>query len=204
MHWGGFHLTEVAGRRISSSKSETMEGVDTGKGWLSLSRLVERSCLKRRCSSILGSCSWMREGWKMSLPGDVVYRTIVVKKSEVIRESTQFSDQSELPFSPMVVNYGEWAQGQDHRYRWPIGALSQGGCPLELWWEGTWEELGIESLLLPYGSSQLRWLVHPIRDLMGGVPAWKHLWILPEELEEMPGMREVWASLLRLLPLGPR
>lgn len=43
----------------------------------------------------------------MSLPGDVVYRTIVVKKSEVIRESTQFSDQSELPFSPMVVNYGE-------------------------------------------------------------------------------------------------
>ena len=33
--------------------------------------------------------------------------------------------------------------------------------------------------------------------------AWECLGILPEELEEVPGEREVWASLLRQLPLRP-
>ena len=33
--------------------------------------------------------------------------------------------------------------------------------------------------------------------------AWEHLGILPEELEEVSGVREVWESLLRQLPPRP-
>ncbi|KAI3359361.1 hypothetical protein L3Q82_002861 [Scortum barcoo] len=91
----------------------------------------------------------------------------------------------------------------------------------------TREELGVEPLLLRIERSQLRWLGHLFRMPPGRLPrevfqacptgrrprgrprtrwrnyvsrlAWERLGVPPEELEEVSGVREVWASLLRLL-----
>ncbi|KAK3534690.1 hypothetical protein QTP86_020345 [Hemibagrus guttatus] len=95
----------------------------------------------------------------------------------------------------------------------------------------TREELGVEPLLLHIERGQLRWLGHlfqmppghlsgevfracPSRKRPRGRPrthwrdyvsrlTWECLGIPPEELEEVSGEREVWASLLRLLPPRP-
>ncbi|KAK3558314.1 hypothetical protein QTP86_014701, partial [Hemibagrus guttatus] len=92
----------------------------------------------------------------------------------------------------------------------------------------TREELGVEPLLLHIERGQLRWLGHLFRMPPGRLPgevfracptgkrpqerprtrwrdyvswlAWERLEVPPEELEEVSGEREVWASLLRLLP----
>ncbi|TWW80480.1 hypothetical protein D4764_01G0002950 [Takifugu flavidus] len=90
------------------------------------------------------------------------------------------------------------------------------------------EELGVDLLLLRVERSQMRWLGHLVRMPPGRLPgevfracpsgrrppgrprtrwrdyvsrlAWERLGIPPDELEEVAGEREVWASLLRLLP----
>ncbi|KAK3520254.1 hypothetical protein QTP70_019685, partial [Hemibagrus guttatus] len=49
----------------------------------------------------------------------------------------------------------------------------------------------------PWGRPRTRW-----RDYVSRL-TWERLWIPPEELEEVSGEREVWASLLRLLPPQP-
>ncbi|KAK7929823.1 hypothetical protein WMY93_006218 [Mugilogobius chulae] len=95
----------------------------------------------------------------------------------------------------------------------------------------TREELGVEPLLLHVERSQLRWLGHLFRMPPGRLPgevfracptgrrprgrprtrwrdyvsrlAWERLGIPPGELAEVCGDREVWASLLRLLPPRP-
>ncbi len=70
----------------------------------------------------------------------------------------------------------------------------------------TREEHRVESLLLDIERSQLRWLRHLFRmPSWGGVSrlAWERLGIPPEQQEEVSREREVWASLLRLLPLQP-
>jgi hypothetical protein len=95
----------------------------------------------------------------------------------------------------------------------------------------TREELGVESLLLHVERSQLRWLGHLFRMPPGRLPrevfqacpigrrprgrprtrwrdyvselAWCRLGVPPEQLEEVCEDREVWASLLRLLPPRP-
>ncbi|KAK3529276.1 hypothetical protein QTP70_024824 [Hemibagrus guttatus] len=96
----------------------------------------------------------------------------------------------------------------------------------------TREELGVELLLLHIERGKLRWLRHlfrmppgrlsgevfracPTRKRPRGRPrtrwrdwpvsrlAWEHLGVPPEELEDVSGEREVWASLLRLLPPRP-
>ncbi|KAK3530440.1 hypothetical protein QTP86_024352 [Hemibagrus guttatus] len=95
----------------------------------------------------------------------------------------------------------------------------------------TWEELRVEPLLLHIERGQLRWLGHLFRMPPGRLPgevfracltgkrpwgrprtrwrdyvsqlAWEYLGVPPEELEELSGEREVWASLLRLLPPRP-
>ncbi|KAK3512205.1 hypothetical protein QTP70_000467 [Hemibagrus guttatus] len=92
----------------------------------------------------------------------------------------------------------------------------------------TREELGVEPLLLHIERGQLRWLGHLFRMPPGRLPgevfwacptrkrprgrprthwrdyvfrlAWERLGVPPEELEEVAREREVWASLLRLLP----
>ncbi|TWW63827.1 RNA-directed DNA polymerase from mobile element jockey [Takifugu flavidus] len=93
------------------------------------------------------------------------------------------------------------------------------------------EELGVELLLLRVERSQMRWLGHLVRIPPGRLPGevfrecpsgrrppgrprtrwrdyvsrlvWERLGIPPDELEEVAGEREVWASLLRLLPPRP-
>ncbi|TWW74429.1 hypothetical protein D4764_14G0004320 [Takifugu flavidus] len=93
------------------------------------------------------------------------------------------------------------------------------------------EELRVEPLLLRVERSQMRWLGHLVRMPPGRLPgevfracpsgrrppgrprtcwrdyvsrlAWERLGTPPDELEEVAGEREVWASLLRLLPLQP-
>ncbi|KAK3538499.1 hypothetical protein QTP86_006187 [Hemibagrus guttatus] len=95
----------------------------------------------------------------------------------------------------------------------------------------TREELGVEPLLLHIERGQLRWLGHLFRMPPGRLPgevfracptrkrprgrprtrwrdyvfrlAWERLGVPPEELEEVAREREVWASLLRLLPPRP-
>ncbi|KAK3516854.1 hypothetical protein QTP70_027075 [Hemibagrus guttatus] len=95
----------------------------------------------------------------------------------------------------------------------------------------TREELGVEPLLLYIERGQLRWLGHLFRMPPGRLPgevfracptgkrprgrpktrwrdyvfrlAWERLGVPPEELEEVSGEREVWASLLRLLAPRP-
>ncbi|KAK3524458.1 hypothetical protein QTP70_029309 [Hemibagrus guttatus] len=95
----------------------------------------------------------------------------------------------------------------------------------------TREELEVEPLLLHIERGQLRWLGHLFRMPPGRLPgevfwacptgkrprgrprtrwrdyvfrlAWERLGVPPEELEEVSGDREVWASLLRLLPPRP-
>ncbi|TWW57668.1 hypothetical protein D4764_07G0003870 [Takifugu flavidus] len=49
----------------------------------------------------------------------------------------------------------------------------------------------------PPGRPRTRW-----RDYVSRL-AWERLGIPPDELEEVAGEREVWASLLRLLPPRP-
>ncbi|XP_054656606.1 uncharacterized protein LOC129194983 [Dunckerocampus dactyliophorus] len=90
------------------------------------------------------------------------------------------------------------------------------------------EELRVEPLLLHIERSQLRWLGHLVRMPPGRLPgevfracpagrrprgrprrdyvsqlAWERLGVLTVELEEVVRDREVWASLLRLLPPRP-
>ncbi|TWW64119.1 R2DM Retrovirus-related Pol polyprotein from type II retrotransposable element [Takifugu flavidus] len=100
----------------------------------------------------------------------------------------------------------------------------------ELWGEKLCHP-GVESLLLRVERSQMGWLGHLVRMPPGRLPgevfracpsgkrppgrprtrwrdyvsrlAWERLGIPPDELEEVAGEREVWASLLRLLPRDP-
>ena len=93
------------------------------------------------------------------------------------------------------------------------------------------EGLGVEPLLLHVERSQLRWLGHLFRMPPGRLPGevfrarptggrprgrprthwrdyvsrltWERLGDPPEELEEVAGEREVWASFLKLLPPRP-
>ncbi|CAM4608815.1 unnamed protein product [Leuciscus chuanchicus] len=95
----------------------------------------------------------------------------------------------------------------------------------------TREELRVEPLLLHIEKGQLRWLGHLFRMPPGRLPGkvfrahptgrrprgrtrtrwrdyvsrldWESLGVPPEELEEVSREREVWASLLRLLPPRP-
>ncbi|KAI3376444.1 hypothetical protein L3Q82_016902 [Scortum barcoo] len=122
-----------------------------------------------------------------------VYRTVVVKKELSRKAKLSIYRSISFPPSPMVMNFGR--------------------------------------LLLRIERSQLRWLGHLFRMPPGrlpreaGVPGVSHrekaLWKTqdtletmslgwpghalgsPEELEEVSGVREVWASLLRLLPPRP-
>ena len=56
------------------------------------------------------------------------------------------------------------------------------------------EELGVEPLLLRIERSRVRWFSRL---------AWERLGTTLEELEKVVKEREVWASLLRLLPRQP-
>ncbi|GAA6107076.1 uncharacterized protein LOC111191400, partial [Tachysurus ichikawai] len=72
---------------------------------------------------------------------------------------------------------------------------------------GTREELRVEPLLLHIERSQLRWLGHLFRMTPGRLPGEVFRACpngrRPRELEEVSGEKEVWASLLSLLPSRP-
>ncbi|KAI3353937.1 hypothetical protein L3Q82_005140 [Scortum barcoo] len=98
---------EVAGMRISTSKSEDMVldrksvCADALSGW------VERSCLKWRSSSISGSCSRVRERWSVRLTGGLVQRPAVMRsvyQTFVVMKNLPVNLR--FPLSPMVMNFG--------------------------------------------------------------------------------------------------
>ncbi|KAI3355621.1 hypothetical protein L3Q82_017910 [Scortum barcoo] len=105
MCWSGLQTEcEVAGMRISTSKSEAMV-LDRNKGGVPSPGVVEMSCLKWRSSSISESCSRVRERWSVRLTGGLVQRpqlcaimsvywTVVVKK-ELSRKASEALD---LPY----------------------------------------------------------------------------------------------------------
>ncbi|KAI3373544.1 hypothetical protein L3Q82_022135 [Scortum barcoo] len=119
-----------------------------------------------------------------------VYRTVVVKK-ELSRKakSSRFTGQSTFPPSPMVMNFGiERSQLRwlGHLFRMPPGRLPREvfqACPTG--GGGLGEDPGHAGETMSLG-----WPGNA-----SGSP--------PEELEEVSGVREVWASLLRLLPPRP-
>ncbi|TWW75583.1 hypothetical protein D4764_13G0002450 [Takifugu flavidus] len=136
-----------------------------------------------------------------------LHRSVVVKKGEE-RRSSRFTGRSSFLPSPMVMSFGDRVRSSAIR-----------------------EELGVEPLLIHVERSQMRWLGHLVRMPPGRLPGgmfracpsgrrppgrprtrwrdyvsrlvWERLGIPPDELEEVAGEREVWASLLRLLPPQP-
>ncbi len=135
--------------------------------------------------------------------------------------------------SPMVMSCGSWPKGQDPVQSAEMSFLRRvAGRSLrdKMRSSVTREEFRVEPLLLDIERSQLRWLGHlfwvppwclpgafrarPTRRRPWGRPRtrwrdyvsrldWERLGIPPEEQEEVSREREVWASLLRLLPLWP-
>ncbi|TWW57106.1 hypothetical protein D4764_08G0010930 [Takifugu flavidus] len=65
------------------------------------------------------------------------------------------------------------------------------------------EELGVGPLLLRVERSQMRWHGHLVRMPPGRLPGEVFRACSSDELEDVAGKREVWASLLRLLPPRP-
>ncbi|TWW74298.1 hypothetical protein D4764_14G0002990 [Takifugu flavidus] len=125
----------------------------------------------------------------------------------------------------LFTSEGRMEQEVDRRIGWL-------GSPLErVRSSAIREELGVEPLLLRVERSQMRWLGHLVRMPPGCLPGevfracsssrrppgrprtrwrdyvsrlvWERLGIPPDELEKVAGEREVWASLLRLLPPRP-
>ncbi|KAI3360319.1 hypothetical protein L3Q82_014632 [Scortum barcoo] len=197
---------EAAGMRISTSKSEAMV-LDRKRVACPL-QVGGESCLKWRSSSISGSCSRVRERSSVRLTGGLVQRsavmrksmyadrTVVVKKELSRKAKLSIYSQSTFPPSPMVMNFGAAAPYRIERsqLRW-LGHLFRmppGRLPREVF-------QAYPTGRRPRGRPRTRW-----RNTMYSRLAWERLGVPPEELEEVSGVREVWASLLRLLPPSTR
>ncbi|KAK7939602.1 hypothetical protein WMY93_002928 [Mugilogobius chulae] len=217
---------EAAEMKISSSKSEAM--VLDRKRCFALSRWVESPCSKWRSSSISGSCSRVREGQslyrtvvvkkELSRKANLsIYRSIYVPTLTYGHELWVMTERTRSRIQAVEMSFLRRVAGRSLRDRVRSSV--------------TREELGVEPLLLHVERSQLRWLGHLFRLTPGRLPgevfracltgrrprgrprtrwrdyvsrlAWERLGIPPEELAEVCGDREVWASLLRLLPPRP-
>ncbi|TWW61046.1 hypothetical protein D4764_05G0011360 [Takifugu flavidus] len=193
---------EAAGMKISTSKSEAM--VLNRKKVECLLRVKEEILPQVEEFKYLGVL-FTSEGRmereidrRIGAASAVMHRSVVVKK--------ELSQKAKLSIYRSIF----------------VPTLTYGH---ELW------ELGVESLLLRVERSQMRWLGHLVRMPPGRLPGevfracpsgrrpsgrprtcwrdyvsrlvWERLGIPLDELEEVAGEREVWASLLRLLPPRP-
>lgn len=109
MCWSILQLCYAAGMRITSSKSETM--VLNRKAVVCRFQVRGSPCLKWRNSSILGSCSRMRDGWNVWLTDGAMqqqqyccrYTDLLRGRSWVQRRDSQFTSQSMFRLSSMVM-----------------------------------------------------------------------------------------------------
>ncbi|KAJ0002535.1 hypothetical protein NQD34_007684 [Periophthalmus magnuspinnatus] len=233
---------EVAGIRISSSKSEAMV-LDRKKvacphqvGGESLPQVEEFKYLgvlftsegrmEREIDRRIGAASAVMR---------LLYRSVVVKKELSPKAKLSIYRSIYVP----TLTYGHELWVMTERTRSWIQAAEMGflcrvaGRTLRdrVRSSVTREELGVEPLLLHVERNQLRWLGHLLRMPPGRLPrqvfwacptgrrprgrprtrwrdyvsrlAWERLGVPPEELEDVSGVREVWESLLRLLPPRP-
>ncbi|KAK3512930.1 hypothetical protein QTP70_029086, partial [Hemibagrus guttatus] len=161
-----------------------------------------------------------------------MYRSVVVKKE--LSRKAKLSIYQSIYVPTLTYGHELWVMTERVRSRIPAAEMSflrrVAGCSLRdrVRSSVTWEELGVEPLLLHIERGHLRWLGHLFRMPPGRLPgevlracptgkrprgrprtrwrdyvsrlAWEHLGVPLEELEEVSGEREVWASLLRLLP----
>ncbi|KAI3355109.1 hypothetical protein L3Q82_017979 [Scortum barcoo] len=145
-----------------------------------------------------------------------VYRTVVVKKelSRRLKLSIYRSISRSTHSSPMVMNFGWLGSLRDRgeKLGHSGGARGRAAAPshreesAEVAWASVWMPPGRLPREVPRhvppeeasGRPRTRW-----RNYVSRL-AWERLGFPPEELEEVSGVREVWASLLRLLPPRPR
>lgn len=90
--------------------------------------LIERSCFKWK--SISGSCSRLGERWSIRLTGRLVQPQQLCGRCIrplcwLKRQQSQFTGQSMLLFSA-VMNFGEWPDVQECRYKSPKWVSSAG------------------------------------------------------------------------------
>ncbi len=175
--------------------------------------------IKWRSSSILGSCSRVREKWSVRLTvlsrkaKLSIYRSIYAPTLTCGHELWVLTGRTRSWIQAAELSIFHRVAGCSHRDRVRSSV--------------TQEDLGVELLLLHIERSQLRWLGHLYwippgclpREIFQACPtgrrprgrprtcwsdyvtwlAWEHLRVLLEELEEVPRERQVWVSLLRLL-----
>ncbi|TWW53713.1 R2DM Retrovirus-related Pol polyprotein from type II retrotransposable element, partial [Takifugu flavidus] len=202
---------EAAGMRISTSKSEAM--VLNRKKVECLLRVKEEILPQVEEFKYLGVLFTSEGRMEREIDRRIgaastvmrtLHRSVVVKRELSQRRGSRFTGRSS--FLPSPMRKGE-------KLCHPGGARSR------------------ESLLLRVERSQMGWLGHLVRMPPGRLPgevfracpsgkrppgrprtrwrdyvsrlAWERLGIPPDELEEVAGEREVWASLLRLLPPRP-
>ncbi|TWW63932.1 hypothetical protein D4764_03G0009400 [Takifugu flavidus] len=172
---------EAAGMRISTSKSEPW--FSTGKRWSAFPG-------KGGDPAPSGGFKYLgvlfTSGGRMEREIDrrigvasavmrTLHRSVVVKRELSRRRSSRFTGRSSFLPSPMVMSFG----------------MPPGRLPGEVF-------RACPSGRRPPGRPRTRW-----RDYVSRL-AWERLGIPPDELEEVAGEREVWASLLRLLPPATR
>ncbi|KAK3553774.1 hypothetical protein QTP70_009300 [Hemibagrus guttatus] len=140
-----------------------------------------------------------------------MYRSVVVKKE--LSRKAKLSIYQSIYVPTLTYGHELWVMTERVRSRIQAAEMSflcrvaERSLRDRVRSSVTREELGVEPLLLHIEKGQLRWLGHlprgrartRWRDYVSRL-AWECLGVPPEELEEVSGEREVWASLLRLLP----
>ncbi|XP_061762964.1 retrovirus-related Pol polyprotein from type-2 retrotransposable element R2DM isoform X1 [Nerophis ophidion] len=153
-----------------------------------------------------------------------LYRSVVVKKELSRKAKLSIYRSIYVP----ILTYGHELWVMTERIRSRVQAAEMSFLRRVA---GLWEELKVKPLLLHVERSQMRWFGHLVRMPPERLPrevfrarptgrrprgrprtrwedyvsrlAWERLGIPREELDEVTGEREVWASLLRLLPPRP-
>ncbi|KAK3508670.1 hypothetical protein QTP70_003319 [Hemibagrus guttatus] len=236
---------EVAGMRVSTSKSEAMvldrkkvactlqvggEVLPQVKEFKYLGVLfTSEGRMDREIDRRIGAAAAVMQS---------MYRSVVVKKELSWKAKLLIYQSIYVP--ALTDGHELWVMTERVRSRIQAGSASEisflrrvAGRSLRdrVRSSVTREELGVEPLLLHIERGQLRWLGHLFRMPPGRLPgevfracptgkrlrgrprtrwrdyvsrlALERLGVPPEELEEVSGEREVWASLLRLLPPRP-
>ncbi|KAK3533936.1 hypothetical protein QTP70_034935, partial [Hemibagrus guttatus] len=233
---------EAAGMRVSTSKSEAMvldrkkvactlqvggEVLPQVEGFKYLRVLfTSEGRMDREIDRRIGAAAAVMRS---------MYRSVVVKKE--LSRKAKLSIYQSIYVPTLTYGHELWVMTERVRSRIQAAEMSflcrVAGLSLRdrVRSSVTWEELGVEPLLLHIERGQLRWLGHLFRMPPGCLPgegfracptgkrpqgrprtrwrdyvfrlAWERLGVPPEELEEVAREREVWASLLRLLPPRP-